>query len=424
MTTHLIVKVVSEHGGALSTDRVTLGDTELTRTRAHHKIALDGVAGGPTKLTLHVDDHPPLPFSVKVDGGTVAFEGPVPRCCTVSRQRASSGGASSDALVVLRFELRGKHSEVVFFTGFDYDDGRRAYLPFAERWRDDLYRGKTGISGRLKEVPQVIFDHTVVTIFDAVTGERIRQIRGRRGWHEMDRKMQGRAAPYLEPEERNGRDRPEAQLQAIRDQRGTTDALSVIHVYLHVVALGRQAPGSVARFDYFGHAYSGGPILYNTFERAPYTGTGALQDHRDPRDKDARASKDFNGNAFDVAAFAAAFAEEAQAQVWGCAWIQVVRDFIRKIVRAPTPETRVHRHFTREQAEAAVRKVYQDSYPLALAKAIRRPVWATPPGIGTRFGGIGRKYQRVTVSVPVEYRYWADQYSLPAGPGGFVRYDP
>ena len=431
MITHLLVKVVSETGGALVTDEVTLGDTRLTKTRAHFRIALAGLPSGPTKLTLHIAGHPPMPFSVRV-GSSVDFEGPAPRCCTVSRQRASSSAGSSDEFLVLRFELRGVHSEVVFFTGFDYDDGRRSYLRHAQRWRDDLYRGKTGISGRLEDMPRVIFDHTVVTIFDAVTGDRVRQIRGRRGWHEMDRVMQGSERPYLVTGKAAARARTAAEqerlLQEIRKQRGLNGGLSTMNVYSHLMALGRMAPGSVARFDYFGHAITVGPVVYNTFERAEYQPRGDLKDHRDPRDKDARGHKDFNGNAIDVAAFASAFAKDGTAQIWGCAYWQTLRDVIRRVVRAPDANTIVHRTddttLTRAQAEEAIRKILAGCYPQKLAKAIDRPVWATPVGIGTRFGGIGDKYQRVTVRAPVEYRFWADEHSLQAGPGGFVRYDP
>ncbi|MEM6989958.1 MAG: hypothetical protein AAF721_05660 [Myxococcota bacterium] len=423
MVDRLIVEVVDEAGALLRGTSAELGGVALSTIGGRTMARLPEHTTGTQALELAVPGHPKLLFAVEVTdrkaGRTLKFVGGAPRCCMLTQQHASAGDASSPLLTVLRFALRERHSEVVMLTGYDYDDGNRIYLEHAEFWRDDLYAGKTGLTGSWRKMDRVIFDHTVVTIFDCHTGDRIRQMKTRRGWHEMDRVLQGSVRTVIAKGKKAN-----AEKMA---ERQAADSLSVVHVYRYIEELGRVAPGSVHRFDYFGHAHTGGPILVNTNQRAEFA-KGARLDERDPLDKDGRF-KDFTAKNMNVAHFKAAFAAGAGAQVWGCNYNQPLRGGVQKSYRKRDPDAIVlrgkkGREFTKAEFEAILDPMLLEMYAAGLAKRTGLDVRAMPPGLGTRFGGVRNRYQRLTISAPTEYKYWKKFFGLKREAGGFVVFPP
>ncbi|MGI8990756.1 MAG: hypothetical protein ACR2I2_14420, partial [Bryobacteraceae bacterium] len=91
-----------------------------------------------------------------------------------------------------------------------------------------------------------------------------------------------------------------------------------IHItdfYKYLAEVGTREPKSVREIGIFSHAWPGGPILYNTGERAAFK---AITTARDPHDFDARP-KDFNAHNFPgYDKMPDAFATGCRFTIWGC----------------------------------------------------------------------------------------------------------
>lgn len=167
---------------------------------------------------------------------------------------------------------------------------------FANTLRDDLYAGTTHVGGVETAIPRVIHDHTIVTFFEFSTGLRIRQIKGQKGWHELDATLLGAVAPVVKMPDTEARQK--ARLFA--------DTISIMHVYDYITALGHASPGCLRQVHVFSHAWLMGPILLDTNERDAYYEGETLSGPRDPLDKDPRCKDFAGGNIADLPAFCGA----------------------------------------------------------------------------------------------------------------------
>jgi hypothetical protein len=324
---------------------------------------------------------------------------------------------SSPALVTLKFALTKKHHEVVFVTGWDYSGGAKMGA-YARTWRDDLYDGSTHVTGKKQTMPQGLFDHSVVTMFEADSGDRIRYIKGNKGWHEMDRALQGTVKP------KRGKYDAAGAKEALHDE----DSISIVHAYKYIEELGAKVPKCLARFDIFSHAYQRGPIFVNTDEAADWP--GKADGARDPGDKDARADRDFNGKAFDLAKFKAAFDPDGLTKVWGCFYLQGLRDLIQEAARTrdrnaelknwPLAGTMTPEGLPTWLQDEIVPKIYLGK----LAEAAGVECFGTPLGLGSDVKDVGRRsYQFVDPKrFRGEYKWWKDEFGKEPDIAGYLPY--
>ncbi len=379
---------------------------------------------GPARLEITLPNHPTLPFRVEIEPGQFAFVGPTPKCCTVARTNGIAGDSSSPRVFTATFELRRAHEEIIFVAGWDYL-GKANFSAWCDAWRDDLYEGRTWISGKARTLPRKIHDHTIVTHFDFATGLRVRRIKGQKGWHELDRALQGqvptdRRYPAKDPDNKH--------------KRHADDSISILHVYEHIKQLGRAQPGSLLGLHVFSHSWSGGPIMVNTNQRPIYASGGAWAHRRDPGDKDCR-SKDFNGhNMPDVADFRAAFRPDASVKVWGCFATTFFRRLVRAAANAGADKTKPLKirkdaktfvEMSAAEIEAYIRDtVIGRCFMTRMAKAARIPVYGAPPGTGSNQARIrGRYYSFVNQRVfKKEFRWYANALGLAADESGYIPY--
>ncbi|ROS75458.1 hypothetical protein [Cellulomonas sp. PhB143] len=137
-----------------------------------------------------------------------------------------------------------------------------------------------------------------------------------------------------------------------RFRPGQWRVLGVDDVYATVRQIGAAAPGTLAELSFFSHGWMGGPILVNSFDDRswsftfPVVGSGTPvtvdlvvpSTARDPDDRDARPRLDFVAPQMDAAGlglFRAAFAPDAVAWLWGCAFPRVLHRALTAIERAP-----------------------------------------------------------------------------------------
>ncbi|ATB30405.1 hypothetical protein MEBOL_003866 [Melittangium boletus DSM 14713] len=296
-------------------------------------------------------------------------------------QSVESSGGVAKRVHSLLVRLAKVHSEVLLVAGWDYSGGSNN-VAFCESYRDDLYSGSTYRTGAKKSIVKRIGDATVVTIFDFKTGERTRMLKGSSEWFEMDRVLQGKSKTHL------GSYKDKANLQ----KRYLDDSISIRHVYDYVAELGVKAPGSLAEFHIFSHAWAGGPILVETYEDALYAAGGVRQDQRDPNDKDPRL-KDFDAiNMPRLKDFKAAFAPDGVVKVWGCMATTVYRNLVRAIDGTKSDAEKISFDWIggRETTTAGLAKRYfqetimASSYMSRLSVALGGgvKVYGAPPGMG------------------------------------------
>ncbi|MEU8133891.1 hypothetical protein [Streptodolium elevatio] len=138
----------------------------------------------------------------------------------------------------------------------------------------------------------------------------------------------------------------------VRFKPGQFDTLSILDMYGAVVAIGTNAPGTLAELSVFSHAWAGGPILVNSdndrsvvVPAPPSIGGGggtvtvALGSTtlRDPDDRDPRVELDFvppTMDAGDRALFAKAFAKDALVWLWGCQATEAVHNVLNRLERS------------------------------------------------------------------------------------------
>lgn len=292
---------------------------------------------------------------------------------------AAVAAAGKNKEYICDFSL-GACKEVVLVSGYDYHGGA-TNIAYATTQMHELWAAGS------------IDAQSMVTVFDFATGMRERWVKGQgaeklanqkfaSGWSLLSEDLQGTAAPVLHP---HGVD-PGA------------GAISITHVYRHLEDCGGNRPGSVIEFSIFSHSWFGGPILFNTGERAAYDTGGAHYPLRDPLDHDARFWKDFEPvNMPDLAHFKAAFSPASFLKIWGCLAITLYRNMLNKARKAKDdvtplgvpaadrtdwftgvayPDTRPGiLDFLRNSA-------YKSNYMYTLFQITGRPVWGGAPGTG------------------------------------------
>ena len=193
---------------------------------------------------------------------------------------------------------------------------------------------------------------TVFTVFDFSKGHCAQWVRA---WGEPEGAHE--AWPFWSSgwcnmsDEVCGKKEPEFKAE-LRDKKtdwflspDDTDSISILHVYNYLQAAGKERSGTIKELSFFSHSFEFGPSLMNTFDDRENMGK-----MRDPKDRDARAFKDFPTaletvlkddnqanpaetwaiEVMDKAAklakahkddddhFRAAFAPNAHLHVWGC----------------------------------------------------------------------------------------------------------
>lgn len=429
MSEHAVVKVEDTGGAAIVPTSVKLvgAATHAFADVAGQGLSLDlaAVAAGDYKLELELPTRPVMPFSVKVtESGAskaLAFAGTAPMCCTLSTQSAAAGAAASRTLVVAHFVLAPKHEEIVLVAGWDYSGGADN-TQYAKTWRDDLYAGSSHQTGSKKAITRVVFDHTVVTMFDFKSGNRIRWMKGRKDWHTMDTVLQGTVATNT------GKYSTPANEQARHDD----DAISIVHVYGYVADLGSTAAASLKRFDIFSHAWAGGPILVDTYQNAEFD-RGARSAERDPGDKDGRI-KDFDAvNMPRSADFKSAFdAATAVAKMWGCFATTDYRKLVRAAAKATDKAAKLKVTLSDGEHETTANDIeaffigtlLPNTYMAAMARLVGIAVWGAPLGMGANLRAVGsRNYMFVDQSTySLEFKWFQDELGLAPDPTGYIAF--
>jgi hypothetical protein len=125
-----------------------------------------------------------------------------------------------------------------------------------------------------------------------------------------------------------------------RFKTGQPTVMSITDVYQRVQDIGSKDAGTLAELSIFSHGWMGGPILVNsdddrlmTITLTPPVGppihvqVPVASTSRDPDDKDGRGLLDFSPptmDAVELATFRKAFAKDAIAWLWGCAFPRAV----------------------------------------------------------------------------------------------------
>jgi hypothetical protein len=412
-----IVTCRDRAGATLAPSRVRMlgeaGARELTPGDGERwSLAASELAPGRQQLRVELPGRPELCFSLEAKpakhGVALEFVRPEPRCCELRRD----GDAT-----VLELTVAASHHELVFVSGWDYSGGSE-HRRWSETWRDDLRDGQTMLTGEPRELPRLIDEHTVVTLFDFATGERIQQLAAPKGWHESDRTLQGTVATHLGSlldDEAN-------------QKRHDDDSISIVHVYRHIIELGRRSPGSLAALHVFSHAWAGGPILVNTDQHERY----AYSSQRDPGDKDGR-TKDFSpANMPELEHFAAAFAPDAIAKIWGCYATTLYRRMVRAAAKAHDLDKQLTvradqyvRKVSAREIEAEFRQtIIGDSYMARLGRAAGITVYGAPPGMGSNLKRIAKRYYMFVEPrvYDLEYHWYAEVLGLEPDISGHVPY--
>src|SRR5690606_22543877 len=206
------------------------------------------------------------------------------------------------------------------------------------------------------------------------------------------------------------------------------DSISIVHVYRHIIELGRRSPGSVAGFHVFSHAWAGGPILVNTDQEGHYADSA----RRDPGDKDGR-TKDFSPvNMPEREHFAVAFAPGAIAKIWGCYATTLYRRMVRAAAKTRDPEVPLTVRagkYTRTRSANEIEREFResligDSYMARLGRAAGIAVYGAPPGMGANLRRVDKRYYMfVNRDVyALEYRWYAETLGLEPDLSGHFPY--
>ena len=413
----MVVTFRDRGGATLRPERALLageaGARELSAdARESWSVASTELAAGQLQLRVELPERPELRLMLSARRGkhglALAFAGNKPLCAELRQQGPRTQ---------LEITLGVTHKEVIFVSGWDYSGGSE-HRRWCETWRDDLREGQTWLCGEPREIARLIDEHTIVTLFDFETGERIQQLAADGGWHECDRGVQGSVPTHLGPlldEDAN-------------EKRRTDDSISIVHVYRHIIELGRRSPGSLLALHVFSHAWAGGPILVNTDESRRYAGSP----QRDPADKDGR-TKDFSPtNMPEREHFAAAFGRGAIAKIWGCYATTLYRRMARAAAKALEPDTpltvRADEHVRKLSAAQIVEEfravILGDSYMARLGRAAGITVYGAPPGMGANLERVGKRwYMYVDQGVyALEYRWYAQALGLEPDVSGHFAY--
>jgi hypothetical protein len=427
MTTKIYLKVCDEDQAPLEMQApwvVLRGSTKVIAEFQNEgndvwSLELNPLIAGDVQLVLRIVGHPALPFSMCAQDGKespFAFEGPVPRCASLTRQVVTRGGDQSTTIVALQFCLAREHEEVIMVAGLDYKgSGTVKYIRFADTLRDDLYTGTCHFGGSRHEIPRVIHDHTVVTSFDFATGYRRRQIKGQKSWHELDAIRLGAKAPHVEI----------PTTQEVQDRRSAEDTISILHVYDYIASLGVEAPQTLLQMNYFSHSWTDGPILLDTNERVEYKNS-SCKGVRDPGDKDPRC-KDFSEeNIHNFKGFCRAFATKGFVKLWGC-FRHNLHDYVDAVAglqdaeeMRPCPDENSYN--SREIVEKIRREAIPYSYLGNLIKKAGIAGFGAVPSTTSNYQGVGsRSYMFVDRNRHGKHLSWFERnFNVKADPWGYV----
>ena len=409
MRTYLAIAARDVDGGQLEVTAAELVDEHGTVTTFDDDFML-GISlvatdtpRGKYSLRIELGRRPPLCLNVELRDKKgvlgLVFAKPTPRCVSLVDNCASKDDQTSPTLLTLTLTLAKRHEEVVLVAGWGYHNDK-PMTKFATSYRDDQYDGVTRDIYSKKqnekvEIPQRIHDYTIVTLFDFYSGDRVRWIKGQKGWHEMDRVLQGTVRTW-----RGGQYDDAVNM----NKRHDDDSISTTHVYDYIIELGRVAPRSVVAFQIFSHAWREGTIPVNTWEDAEYSARegGVNMRLRDPGDKDGRA-KDFSwDNMPKLDYFRRAFASSAHVKVWGCLQEEAYVNIIMAELHAEAEGLSDNEAFpyyengqklwrTREQLRDEIGQHIVDSYMKSMADAIDRTVYGAPPGLGSNLAGFNHR---------------------------------
>ncbi|MDI1476395.1 hypothetical protein [Polyangium sp. y55x31] len=159
-------------------------------------------------------------------------------------------------------------------------------------------------------------------------------------------------------------------------------------IYSYLSKVGVERPGTVANFSVFSHAWAGGPILFNTFNR----NNGSLM--RDPADLDMRLIDFRAPNTSDWSSMPQAFASNATANIWGCFATKTWGEMVVYLARTkPTTSEPFRWHNQQTGSEELLTRAevvdklknwgINNSYMKLLAQYINRVVYGGPPGYGS-----------------------------------------
>jgi hypothetical protein len=225
-------------------------------------------------------------------------KGPVVEVSAVEIKTVHAGGTSTTTFLVRQLP----HAEVVLVSGTQFTGAGEPLRTFAEGRRDALVGAKVASNRRVD-------DGTLVTLWsldDRATLFFARARGATLGWVLVHRVQKSTApvkpitpgAPWPKKPDRN------SHPIAIHCQE--------IYAYLHAIGSARATRGRVREVSIFSHAFSDGPILYNTNDRSTTVG------QRDPDDFDCRA-KDWElptSAPFDK--IAKAMSNAGRWHIWGC----------------------------------------------------------------------------------------------------------
>lgn len=326
-----------------------------------------------------------FPILCQQQNGSIEFSfnptfSATPLMASLVRQQDASGQVEFLLRIVL-----GPVRKFVLVTGYEYH-GMDNTVFHRTRMRDF-----TGLSNWEASYLVIVFDFNTgmksTWLRSTVSSGSVQLRSASSGWFLCKEELVGTQAPILH----HGGGNPGA------------GCISITHIYRYIEEQGRTFPGTLAELSIFSHAWHGGPIIFNTDERAEYKigHPHSLYPQRDPLDTDGRFWKDFNAvNSFDSVAFPAAFRIDALIKIWGCLAIESFRNMINAARRAhsdtesvgvsdadrtgrvtgtlyPNNRLGIHQLFKENW--------YLENYMYKFSQAAGIPVWGSPFGCGAMY---------------------------------------
>jgi hypothetical protein len=283
-------------------------------------------------------------------------------------------------------------AEVVFISGTDMNPGSSiSFHVFAFDRRDVLRRTKK------------IDDGALATIFSCDHRWRRTFVHSNSGWLVIHEKSHGTFDPAI----------------ISKPHTFAAGDISAVEVYLYLDVVGKAAPGRVKEVGWFGHAFGGGPVLWNNWDLVS-------GDERDPNDHDARA-KDFNPTQIKKwPDMKAALAKDCVWRTWGCRadthdrrriYYGFVNRKLKDDVLFKVDSKDKHgkvglETMTRAWLNAELDRLLRDSYCAAAARFLGIPCLGSPPGVGSDLATVaGLHCQMVNLSdYSYVYSYLSGQF--------------
>ncbi|HKO50879.1 MAG TPA: hypothetical protein VJV79_24380 [Polyangiaceae bacterium] len=428
-TTPLQVDLTDLSGGGFSADKVTLQTGAGPKVLTAAPFMFELSAAGEASLTIEKKGHHTYRFELNVVASGKDFTVSVnnkrmldtPRMLTLLKLgTVGKGPGPGRNQLTVRI---GQAREFVLVTGFDYPSshgpGGMQFHLLATKRMHALRAAKT------------IDDSTVITWFDSKSGLRTRWVMGRAaeatnsspsmwksGWSRLS--SDGVAPATLKPSDA---DYPGPGVNGMPE------------VYRHIASIGKDRPGTMEELSILSHSWFGGPILFDTGERAEFN-DGPRRAERDPNDRDGRFWKDFSTvNMPFKANFLAAFSSSPFIRVWGCLATTLSLDAITRAAKAKNdtaalgiqPENRTlwfgGTTVFPDNRPGIIQYIQQSllksNYMAFLATVTGHPVEGGAPGMGALFTPLDKTGLSLFVArKPVQSK---DKAGNPVTIGGFNR---